>query len=59
MTLYIKATTDKYELPLIVEESYHVLAAKMGLKPKSVANMCCTGQGGYHKVKLNEKELEE
>lgn len=56
MTLYIKTTNDKYELPLIVEDSYHVLAAKMGLKPKTVANMCCTGQGGYHKVKLEKGE---
>ncbi|MBQ1295452.1 MAG: hypothetical protein IIY21_15520 [Clostridiales bacterium] len=56
MTLYVKTTEDKYELPLIVEDSYHKLAEKTGIKAKSVANMCCTEKGGYYKVKLEKGE---
>lgn len=56
MTLYVKTTGDKYELPLIVEDSYHKLAEKTGIKAKSVANMCCTEKGGYYKVKLEKGE---
>lgn len=58
MTLYVKTTDDELELPLYIEDSYHKLAAKTGLKPKSVANMCCTEKGGYYKVKIkDDKEL--
>lgn len=58
MTLYVKTTEDKYELPLIVEDSYHKLAEKTGIKAKSVANMCCREMGGYYKVKIkDDKEL--
>lgn len=56
MTLYVKTTDDKYELPLIVEDSYHKLAEKTGIKAKSVANMCSTEKGGYYKVKLEKGE---
>lgn len=56
MTLYVKTTEDKYELPLIVEDSYYKLAEKTGIKAKSVANMCCTEKGGYYKVKLEKGE---
>lgn len=56
MTLYVKTTEDEYELPLIVEDSYHKLAEKTGIKAKSVANMCCTEKGGYYKVKLEKGE---
>ena len=56
MTLYVKTTEDKYELPLIVEDSYHKLAEKTGIKAKSVANRCCTEKGGYYKVKLEKGE---
>lgn len=56
MTLYVKTTTDELELPLIVEDSYHKLAEKMGIKPKSVANMCCTETNGYYKIKIKDDE---
>jgi len=48
--LYIKATTDIYELPLVVEDSPTKLARKLGLERSSVATMCSKQINGYHRV---------
>ena len=52
MKLYIKATTDKYELPLVVEDSPTKLAQKLGLNRHSVATMCSKQINGYHRVEV-------
>lgn len=52
MKLYIKTTTDKYELPLIVEDSPTRLAHKLGLRPRSVATLCSKQKCGYHRVEI-------
>lgn len=55
MTLYIKTTTDKYELPVAVEDSPAKLAKRLGLKRHSVATMCSKGKNGYHRIKIEEE----
>ena len=52
MKLYMKCTTDKFELPLIVEDSPTILANKLGLKPHSVATLCSKQKSGYHRIKV-------
>lgn len=52
MMLYMKTTTDKYELPLIVEDSPTKLAYKLGLNRHSVATMCSKQLSGYHRVEV-------
>ena len=52
MKLYIKATTDIYELPLVVEDSPTKLAQKLGLERSSVATMCSKQINGYHRVEI-------
>lgn len=54
MKLYAKVSTDKYELPLIVEESPTALANKLGLKPHSVATLCSKQKCGYHRVEIED-----
>lgn len=56
MTLYMKTTTDQYELPLIVEDSPTKLAIKLGLNAHSVATMCSKRQSGYLRIYLPEPE---
>lgn len=58
MTLYIKTTTDKYELPICVEESTALLAERLGLKKRSVATLCSKGIHGYHRVQIEEDETD-
>lgn len=55
MKLYMKCTTDRLELPLIVEESPTILANKLGLKPHSVATLCSKQISGYHRVEIVDK----
>ena len=55
MKLYMKCTTDKFELPLIVEESPMILANKMGISPHSVATMCSKQICGYHRIEVEER----
>ena len=52
MKLYMKCTTDRLELPLIVEESPMILANKMGISPHSVATMCSKQICGYHRIEV-------
>ena len=52
MRLYMKCTTDKFELPLIVEDSPTILANKLGLKPHSVATLCSKQKSGYHRIEV-------
>jgi hypothetical protein len=52
MKLYMKCTTDKYELPLVVEDSPTKLAAKLGQSKHSVACMCSREVSGYHRIEV-------
>lgn len=52
MKLYMKCTTDKYELPLMVEDSPTKLANKLGLDRHSVACMCSKERCGYHRIEV-------
>lgn len=58
MTLYVKATTDKYELPIMVEDSPTKLAQKLGLSPHSVATMCSKQKNGYYRLIINDDPQE-
>lgn len=58
MMLYIKTTTDRLELPLIVETSPSILARKLGLNRHSVATMCSKGVNGYYRIEVGEEENE-
>lgn len=51
-TLYMKCTTDKYELPIAVEDSPAKLAKRLGLKRHSVATLCSKQICGYHRIKF-------
>lgn len=53
MTLYVKCTTDKYQLPEIVCDSAKELAEKTGKTPGSIATMISKGYPGYYKVTID------
>lgn len=55
MNLYMKTTTDKYELPIAVEDSPTKLAKKLGLNRHSVATMCSKQICGYHRIKIESE----
>lgn len=52
MTLYMKTTTDKYELPIAVADSPKKLAMMLGQKRSSVATMCSQQRNGYHRIEV-------
>lgn len=54
MNLYMKTTTDKYELPLAVEDSPAKLARRLGLKRHSVATLCSKQICGYHRIRMED-----
>lgn len=54
--LYIKYTTDKYELPVAIADSAARLAEMIGLKESSVRSMISRGQRGYKKIILDDEE---
>ena len=59
MTLYIKTTSDKYELPIAVETSAALLAKRLGLKANSIGWMCNKDLHGFHKVVVEDDEKGE
>ena len=56
MTLYMKTTTDKYELPIAVADSPKKLAMMLGQKRSSVATMCSQQRNGYHRIEVEPDE---
>ena len=52
MNLYMKTTTDKYELPIAVEDSPAKLARRLGLKRESVATLCSKQICGYYRIRM-------
>lgn len=56
MKLYIKCTTDEYQLPEIVADSTRELAKKTGKTPGSIATMISRGYPGWYKVDVETGE---
>lgn len=58
--LWLAVTVDKYELPLMVEDSSAKLGAKFGLSKKTVASLisrkACGTRNGYKFVKVRIEE---
>lgn len=59
MKLYMKCTTDKYELPLVVEDSPTKLAMVLCISPASVMSMISKGKCGYYKIEIDEEDGDE
>lgn len=57
MTIYMKCTTDRLELPLAVADTARELARMMGVSYNSVYSEISRGYGGYHKVVIDEPKL--
>lgn len=54
MTLYVKCTTDEYQLPEVVSDSIKDLAEKTGKTPGSIATMISKGYSGWYKVDIGK-----
>ena len=57
MTIYMKCTTDRLELPLAVADTAAELARQLGIKPNSVFTGLNKKSGGYHKIVIEEPKL--
>lgn len=57
MTIYMKCTTDRLELPIAVADTARELAGMLGIKPNSVFTGLSKKRGGYHKVIIDEPKL--
>lgn len=55
MKLYVKCTTDEYELPLVVEDSPTKLAKKLGLKVSSVTSMVSKQRSGFYSMEVDDE----
>ena len=56
--LYMVVTRDKYELPLIVEDSPTRLAKAIGMNPKTLRSCLSHGYKGYCRVEVEIEENE-
>lgn len=56
MKLYMKCTTDKYELPIAVADSPRELAKILGTTPNTVSSSINHGRRGWYKVLVEDKE---
>lgn len=54
MTLYVKCTTDEYQLPEVVADSTRELAKKTGRSAGSIATMISRGYPGWYKVDIGK-----
>ena len=54
MTLYVKCTTDKYQLTETVADSTRELAKKTGRSAGSIATMISKGYPGWYKVDIGK-----
>lgn len=59
MTLWMKVTSDEYELPLVVEDSAYKLAAKLGVWPSCVFHSVKRPNGSYKKIEVEDDEGED
>lgn len=51
-------TRDKYELPVIVEDSPTALAKRIGMNPKTLKSSISKGYKGYCRVEVEIEENE-
>lgn len=56
MTLYMKVTRDKYELPIAVAETINELAKMLGTTPESVSSSISHKRQGWHKLEVEDGE---
>jgi len=54
MTIYMKCTTDRLELPIAVADTVKELAQMLGVGLGSVYSGISRDYGGYHKVVIDE-----
>lgn len=54
MKLYVKCTTDEYQLPEIIADSAQELARKTGKSAGSIATMISKGYPGWYKVDIGK-----
>ena len=60
MKLYLKVTTDKYELPLVVADSQSELARICGISKSTVASsLCAVRNGRCNKSAYKEVEIDD
>lgn len=57
--LYMVVTRDKYELPLIVEDSSAGLARKIGMNPETLRSCMSKGYRGYCRIEVDYEDGEE
>lgn len=58
MTLYMAVTSDRYELPIAVEQTITDLADRMGVKPNTISNNISRGFRKYIKIDVDVDEGE-
>lgn len=58
MTLYMKCTTDRYELPIAVADSGQELAKMLNMSVNSVWTCISKHRSGYHKIEVEDPEVE-
>lgn len=58
MTIYMKCTTDRLELPIAVADTAKELARMLGVSHYSVYSEISRGYGGYHKVVIEDEKNE-
>ena len=56
--LYMITTRDKYELPLIVEDSPAKLARRIGMNPATLRSSLAKGYKGYCRVEVDDEEAD-
>lgn len=56
--LYMITTRDKYELPIIVEDSATKLAKRIGMNPNTLRSCISHGYRGYCRVEVDIEEGE-
>ena len=54
MKLYVKCTTDEYQLPEIIADSVQELSRKTGRSAGSIATMISKGYPGWYKVDIGK-----
>lgn len=59
MTLYLKVTTDRYQLPVAVADNAKALSKMTGVTLASLYSMLSRNEGGFMKIKIEESEEDE
>ena len=56
MTLYMKTTTDKYELPIAVADNPVELANMLGVTTGTVRSSTSARKNGYYKIVVEDTD---